>query len=186
MGVCDAGRTAVGDAGLARWARRNRLRVALGFAASVLGATVAGPSWLSVSASASTVEPSPSESAEPSSPPESSGPSSTASPSSGDPSCATSAGVVTLPDPLPSGWSLPSWASSGDGPRCAVLDVSSLREQPSPVQPEQEPSTSQELTETQDALLAEVKAWRSLYVFSVGLLICLTAAIFLRTRTGRG
>lgn len=83
---------------------------------------------------------------------------------------------MEFPSPAPSGYSLPPWVSPSDGLVCVVLDVSSLQE-PTTV----EPSPSLE----QDALLSELQEFRTLYLSSVGLLIFLTAAVWMRSRTAR-
>lgn len=49
---------------------------------------------------------------------------------------------MVLPDPLPSGWSLPSWVPQRDGPICVLLDASALVATPEEPAPEPEPSIS--------------------------------------------
>lgn len=163
------------DLGLGR-----RARAACAAAALALGLVVGAP-WLSGSASASTGAPFASEPSDSPSPePSPSEPSPSSSPSV-DPSCSTSSGATQLPDPLPSGWSLPPWVSSSDGPVCAVLDVSALRDTPESPDPEPEPSSlpdSQQLA----AILSQLEGLRSLVLYSGGLLIFCVAGLFYRSR----
>lgn len=161
--------------------RRNgrRLRQAAALAVAVL----VGTTWLSGSAFASMEEPSETASPEPSSSPSSPSVSSTPSASPSDPSCSNSSGVISLPDPLPSDWSLPAWVDFSDGPRCAVLDVSALRVTKVTPPPEPEPSTlpdSQQLSAIQD----ELQGLRETFVFAAGLLIFCSAGLFMRSRRG--
>lgn len=139
------------------------------------------PSWLSGSGSGSTSAPYALASSTEPSPEPSPSPSPTESPSPSLPSCETSPGMVTLPDPLPSGWSVPGWVSFSASGRCALLDVSSLRDIPEPVDPAPEPSNlpeSQQLGQIHE----ELQGLRSLVLYAAGLLIFCSAGIFWRSR----
>lgn len=167
----------------ARRSRPARYAAALGALAVLLGAST----WLSGSASAEPtsgpcVEVLVSDSESPlslclssdSSATESAGP------------CMTSLGVYPLQvTDLPSD-SLPSWAVPVDGVVCVQLDASRLREPPKPVVV-QESAPSPSLAQIEEAtsdpdLLAEVQGFRALALSSAGLVICLLAAIFMRSR----
>lgn len=112
---------------------------------------------------------------------------------------------MVLPDPLPSGWSLPEWVDSTAGPVCVVLDVSALRVTPETPAPEPAPSISPEQLQKAvaagmekaladsieapaepdpnvEALLSEVQGFRALVLYSAGLLIFSTGALFFRSR----
>lgn len=172
-------RLAVGrPAGVGRRPRGLRAAAVAGCALAVFSV----PSWLSESASAwtgeqsgsdSSASPSPEPSPTPSSPP--------ASPAS-DLSCATSSGVIALPDPLPSGWSLPAWVEFSGGPRCAVLDVSSLRDTPAPPDPVPAPSTSPEPLPQLDQVLEQMRGLRSLVLYSAGIAVFCLGALLMRSR----
>lgn len=88
---------------------------------------------------------------------------------------------MSFPDPAPSGYRLPEWVSSQDGPVCVVLDVSALQVPTPTPDPEPEPSTTPELQELQ----AEVSGFRELSLYSAGMLLCLLAMIAFRTRADR-
>lgn len=168
----------VGHAGPDRWVRGRvaGVRALSAVACGVLLVAV-GP-WLSESASAQTGEPSPSASSEPS--PSPSEPSASSSPSAGPsaPSCATSSGAQEFPASGTARYSLPGWVPSPVGPVCVVLDGSSLVDSQATQSPAPVPSNSPELQELQ----AQVSGFRELFLYSGGVLICLTAAILWRTR----
>jgi len=98
-----------------------------------------------------------------------------------DPHCEISQGIYPRPvtDPLPS-W-LPSWVSPSDGFVCVQLDASSLLDSPNQtwLGPELEPSISPDIA----ALADRLDAWRELYLYSVGLLIFLSAGLLFRVRS---
>lgn len=151
------------------------------------GATVAalvlvGASWLSVSASASTGDPSGEPSPDSSSSPSpSSEPSSESEPPSPQ-SCATSQGAYPFPVSGTSRYALPGWVSSPDSHVCVLLDASGLVDLQETSPPAPVLSQSLEPTEGEADLLAEVKGFRALVLCSGGLLIFLLAGLFFRSR----
>lgn len=160
------------------------LRRLCAVAALAVALTVGPASWLSANASAPTDDPTESVPPEPSSSPSSSEPSSPESGSPSPPSCATSAGSYPFPASPPSGWSVPSWVPSPDGPLCVVLDASSVRDQPTP-EPEVQPSTDTSQAWDQGAveqLLADAETMRRLSLLGLGLTIFLLAVIAMRAR----
>lgn len=101
--------------------------------------------------------------------------------------CETLAGAYPFPSPAPSGYSVPSWVPPQGEPLCVVLDESALRDPPPDSPPEPEPSPSPEPTydPSTGAILEEVQGFRELALYSGGLLIFLSGAIFFRSRMSR-
>lgn len=76
---------------------------------------------------------------------------------------------------------MPGWVSFSDGPRCASLDVSALRDIPEPPPLEEEPSSlpdSQQL----ERIETQMVGLRSLLLYSAGILTFLLAALLFRMR----
>ena len=147
-------------------------------AASVALVVVVGAPWVSGSATASAGVPSGSVSSAPSLSAWSFSPVFLLSATPAPLLCETSRGAYPFPTSGASPYSLPSWVSSSDSNVCVQLGGSDLVTPTPTASPAPEPSSSPGET----ALLSEVQGLRSLYLYSVGLLIFLTAAILFRSR----
>lgn len=162
--------------------RRSRRRAAaLAVAGAFALALLVGAPWLSASATASTYEPCDWESSEPSSPGSLCSSSSGGFYSESDPPCEISAGSYPFPASGTLDWSLPSWVEPLGGSVCVRLDGSALgavEPEPTPVVVDNWPSDSPGSA----SLLSAVEGWRDLYLYSVGILIFLGAAMVTRGR----
>jgi hypothetical protein len=144
-------------------------------------ACVVGAPWLSASATATTSGACDWASFEEPSPGESCYSDSGSWYSLSDPPCEISAGLYPFPTSGTGSWSLPSWAPGSATSVCVQLGVSSL------VDADAEPTTVVVGNWPSDSpgnasLLAAVTSWRDLYLYSVGVLIFLGAALVARFR----
>lgn len=161
--------------------RSGARRAVLCLGTALASGVLVGAPWLSVKASATPPDPSPSPlvvqlSPEPSSFPHYGEPLDPL-----DPHCEISMGIYPRPvsSPLPA-W-LPSWVSPSDGFVCVAVDASSLLDSPNQTYlgPDLGPSLSPDIA----ALADRLDAWRELYLYSAGLLIFLVSGLLFRARS---
>lgn len=98
------------------------------------------------------------------------------------PSCDSSQGLYLFPSPgsASSSPSLPSWVSSSASPLCVLVgDALVYPIKTTPSDPAPSPVTAIQSLQT------TVLGFRELILFSIGIIICLVAALFMRARSSR-